>query len=62
MIYIYYWRPDNFTLLSGAVNYVTWYLALCTVSVVKMESEMGRRGLAGIYYTDRFLQHTHIYL
>jgi len=53
MIYIYYyWRPDNFTLLSRAINYVTWYLALYTVSVVKMGSEMGQRGLAGIYFTD----------
>jgi len=52
MIYIYYWRPDNFTLLSRAINYVTWYLALYNVFIVKMEGEMGRRGLAGVYCTD----------
>ena len=55
MIYIYYWRPDNFTLLSGAINYVSRYLALHNVFVAKTESEMGRRGLAGIYYTDTAL-------
>jgi hypothetical protein len=49
MIYIYYWRPDNFTLLRRAINYLSWYLALFTVSVVKMKREMGQRGLAGIY-------------
>jgi hypothetical protein len=51
MMCIYYWKTYNFTLLSRAINYVTWYLAMYTVSVVKMESEMGRRGLAGIYFT-----------
>ena len=52
MIYIYYWRPDNFTLLSRAINYVSWYLALYTVFVVTMEGEMGRRVLAGFRFTD----------
>jgi len=52
MIYIYYWRPDNFTLFSRATNYVTWYLALYTVFVVTMEGEIGRRGLTGFYFTD----------